>query len=455
MMSTKATRNLMMKDAILANIMLENRNESIILFKILQLCRVSKTNQPTLNITKFIAFRYLFSKKSRNIINIISMISGITVMIITAALVILLSAFNGLESWVISLFNHADPELKIEAIAGKSFFNDPTLLTQIRQVQGVQTVSPVLEDNAMFMYGDRQYIGILKGIEPDNPAYAGIEPLMLDGSSEMFDTIGNYALLGAGVATTLGINLDNASRHVIVYFPKRGRKINLFEPFRSIAAFPSGVFSIQQDYDSRYVWVPLELAEEVLDAEDKATALEISVVPGTDVEKVKNEIKDIMPTSLSVKNRFEQQALFYKVFKSERFILTVILGFILLLASFNIFGALTMLLVEKRRDTAVLRSMGFSIYKIRAIFWSQGFLICLFGCVAGIVLGLAVCLVQMYTGMVKAGPQEGAPPYPIIINLKDVIFSIVLVLGTGALVSLLRIRLVKQAYFSASLRSDS
>lgn len=383
------------------------------------------------------------------------MISAITVMIITAALIILLSAFNGLESWVITLFNHADPELKIEAVAGKSFLNDSLLLDKIRAVDGVNTASPVLEDNAMFMYGDRQYIGILKGIEPDNPAYEGIEPLMLDGNSEIFDSTAQFAILGAGVASTLGINLDNSSRHVIVYFPKRGRKINLFEPFRSVAVYPSGVFSIQQDYDSRYIWVPYTLAEEVLDAEDKATAVEISLEPGIDVEAVKDDVKNIIPSSLTVKNRFEQQAIFYKVFKSERFILTVILGFILLLASFNIFGALTMLLVEKRRDTAVLRSMGFSVNKIRAIFWSQGFLICLLGCAAGIAIGLIVCVVQMYTGVVKAGPQEGAPPYPIIIDFMDVLFSTALVLTTGALVSLLRIRLVKKAYFSASLRSDS
>jgi len=378
-------------------------------------------------------------------------------MIITAALIIILSAFNGLESWVISLFNQADPQLKIEAVAGKSFLNDSILISKIVAIQGIETVSPVLEDNAMFMYGDRQYIGILKGIEPENPAYRGIKPLMLDGNTEIFgdDSTDGFALLGAGVASTLGINLDNGTRRVVVYFPRRGRKINLFEPFRSIALFPAGVFSIQQDYDTRYIWAPFAMAEQVLDAEGKVSALEISLSPGADEDKMKEQVQNLLPSSLMVKNRLEQQAVFYKVFKTERLILTIILSFILLLASFNIFGSLTMLLVEKRRDTAVLRSMGFSINKIRSIFWSQGFLISLCGCAAGVVLGLLVCIIQIATGWIKAGPQDGAPPYPVIIDWRDIVFSIALVLATGALVSFLRIRLVKKAYFSASLRSDS
>lgn len=376
-------------------------------------------------------------------------------MVITAALVILLSAFNGLESWVIALFNQADPELKIEAVAGKTFPVDSVLLTNILAVDGIETASPVLQDNAMFMYGDKQYIGILKGIEPDNPALTKINPAMLDGDPDIFADSTGYALLGAGVANTLGINLDDAQRRVVIYFPKRGKKINLFEPFRSMALFPSGVFSIQQDYDMRYIWVPYEIAEYVLDAEEMATAYEIALTPGSDAVTVQQRVKNVLPASLTVKTRFEQQAVFYKVFKTERLILTMILAFILLLASFNIFGALTMLLVEKRRDTAVLRSMGFSINKIRGIFWTQGFLISLGGCLAGVIVGLAVCYVQIYTGWIKSGPQIGAPPYPIVVDYSDIMFSTVLVLATGALVSFLRIRLVKKAYFSASLRSDA
>jgi len=360
-----------------------------------------------------------------------------------------------LESWVIALFNQADPELKIEAVAGKTFPVDSVLLTNILAVDGIETASPVLQDNAMFMYGDKQYIGILKGIEPDNPALTKINPAMLDGDPDIFADSTGYALLGAGVANTLGINLDDAQRRVVIYFPKRGKKINLFEPFRSMALFPSGVFSIQQDYDMRYIWVPYEIAEYVLDAEEMATAYEIALTPGSDAVTVQQRVKNVLPASLTVKTRFEQQAVFYKVFKTERLILTMILAFILLLASFNIFGALTMLLVEKRRDTAVLRSMGFSINKIRGIFWTQGFLISLGGCLAGVIVGLAVCYVQIYTGWIKSGPQIGAPPYPIVVDYSDIMFSTVLVLATGALVSFLRIRLVKKAYFSASLRSDA
>jgi ABC-type lipoprotein release transport system permease subunit len=171
------------------------------------------------------------------------------------------------------------------------------------------------------------------------------------------------------------------------------------------------------------------------------------------VETVKGRIAGLLPPELTVKNRLEQQAVFYKVFKSEKLMLTLILSFILLLASFNIFGALTMLLVEKRKDTAVLRSIGFSAAKIRTVFWSQGFLITLTGCLAGVLLGLAVCLLQISTGWIKSGPQEGAPPYPIIVHGSDVLFSVALVLVTGALVSALRMVLVKKTYFSASLRS--
>lgn len=378
-------------------------------------------------------------------------------MVVTAALIIILSAFNGLEAWVITLFNHADPELKVMATEGKTFEADNALFLNLKNVKGVKTMAPVLEDNVMFMYGDRQYIGILKGITPDNPSYAGIEPLMLDGDSDIFanDSLYDYALLGAGVATTLKINLDNSLRRLVVYFPRRGKKIQLFEPFRSVGVFPAGVFSIQQDYDSRYVWVPLHVAEEVLDIDGRLSAYEISLLPQADLNEVQKTISSLLPAGLTVKNRFEQQEIFYKVFKSERLILTVILTFILVLASFNIFGALTMLLVEKRRDTAVLRSMGFTVNKIRGIFWMQGFFICLLGCVFGLVLGLSVCYIQLYTGIIKSGPQIGAPPFPVIVSWADVAFGTCLVLCTGALVSFLRISLVKKAYFGSSLRSDT
>lgn len=406
-----------------------------------------------LRIIPFIALRYLFSKKSRNVINIISGISAITVMVITAALIILLSAFNGLESWVISLFNHADPPLKIELLEGKMFDIDSSLTQKLKNVEGVEDVSPVLQDNALFMYGDKQYIGVLKGINPDNPAYKKIGPLMLDGDPDIFSDSTGFALVGAGVANILGINLDNLSRRIVFFFPKRSPKIDIFKPYRSNALFPGGVFSIQQDYDSRYIWVPYSIAEEVLDAGGRMSAYEIDLKQGVDADRVKERIKPLLPQGLTVKNRMEQQAVFYKVFKTERFVLTVILTFILILASFNIFGSMTMLLVEKRRDTAVLRSLGLSASRIRSVFWLQGFFISLFGCLIGVVVGLGVCMLQIQMGWLKTGSQAGAPPYPVIIDGRDVLLSIALVLITGALVSFFRMQLVKPVYFSASLRS--
>lgn len=395
-----------------------------------------------MRIVLFIAKRYLFSRKSRNVINLISFISGLAVFVVTAALVIVLSAFNGLESMVLDIFNTLDPTVKIVAKEGKSFPDDSLLIEKLNKLEGVKNVSRIVEDNALFMYADKQYIGKLKAVEPEWGGLEKIEPYMVEGNSGIFSDSIYSAILGWGVAAALDLN-PNYNAYLSVYFPKRKKKLDLFEPFRTGFAYPQGIFELQKDFDFTYVIVPLEMGSEVLEMDGEISAIDIETDSTLSEKKLFASIEKLMPEHLVAKDRLSQHAIALKVMKSEKLAIFIILSFIFLIASFNIVGALTMLMVEKQKDIMLLHALGFSVKKIRSVFFWQGAGIVLLGAVFGLVGGLLICVAQMKYGFVRINPSPIAPAYPVHIKTSDLLLIIGLVLLVGLTTVLLRVRALK------------
>lgn len=390
-----------------------------------------------MRLSVYIAKRYLFAKKSRNAINIISGVSVAGVAVGTMSLIIILSVFNGLESMISTIFNTFDPELKITVAAGKVFTPDSANLQNLAKIKGISAYSLTLEENALLRYGDRQYIATIKGVDQGFTKVANIDSSIIDGEFRLYST-GNRpeAVIGAGVAHFLGINV-NFITPLQIYVPKRTGSVNL-DPENAFIRryiFPSGIFEIEQEFDSKYVFIPLDFARELLEYNTEISSIEIKTNRSEDINMVKSSVKKIFGNNFTVKTRLEQQALFYKVMRSERLAIFIILTLILLIASFNIIGSLTMLIIEKDRDIEILKSLGANNSLIRKIFIFEGWMISIIGALAGIVFGFMICWLQQRFGLIRLNSESlimGA--YPITLKLKDFIIvpATVLLIGFWA-----------------------
>jgi lipoprotein-releasing system permease protein len=385
----------------------------------------------------YIAKRYLFAKKSRNAINIISAVSVAGVAVGTMALIIVLSVFNGLEGMVSTIFNTFDPDLKITAAEGKVFIPDSASLIKLSEINGISAYSLTLEENALLRYGDRQFIATVKGVDDNFMKVTALDSSMWDGEFRL-KTEKNYprAVIGVGVANYLGIRVNFVSPLFINVLRRTGSaNLNPEDAVTKKYIFPSGIFEIEQEFDSKYVFVPLDFAHELLEYTTEISSIEIKTAGSENIDKVQNSVKTIFGRSFLVKNRLEQQEIFYRVMRSERLAIFIILTLILLIASFNIIGSLTMLIIEKERDIEILKSLGADNSLIRKIFIFEGWMISIIGALAGIVLGFIICWIQQHFGLIKLNSESLVMnAYPIIMKFKDFIIvpSMVLLIGYWA-----------------------
>lgn len=355
-----------------------------------------------MNFTFYIARRYLFAKKSHNIINIISAISVAGITIGTAALIIVLSVFNGFETLVENLFNSFNPDIEITPVQGKTFSENSIPIEKLYTVDGVQKISGVLEENALVTYKEKQYIVTLKGVSEEFHHTSLIDSMIIEGSP-VLETGGiNYALVGQGIAYSLGLSLNDYENPLNLYVPRKnsGSRIDPLNAFNNLLIMPSGIFSIQQEYDQKYIIVPLRFTRELLEQEDALSALEVKLINTADKKAVQQKIKDIAGSSFLVKNRFEQEEFLYKVMKSEKLAVFIILSFILLIAIFNVIGSLSMLILDKKKDIEVLKCLGADNQRVRAVFFTEGMMITLGGAVAGLIIGGVVCWLQQSFGLI-------------------------------------------------------
>lgn len=409
-----------------------------------------------MNLTLFIAKRYLVSKKSHNIINIISIISVVGVTVGTMALIIVLSVFNGFESLVKSLFNAFDPDLKISLVEGKTFLPDLISESAIRSIPGVIRYTEVLEETALLKYQNRQVLVTVKGVSQDFESLSGLDTMIVQGDMVLQNGELDFLVMGYGVAHVLGANLNDISNPVVVFAPKRSGTIGTLpeQAFTSRSIFPSGIFSIQQDFDSRFAFVPIRFAHKLFGFESEVTAIEIGLQRGAKVDRIREEVRRIAGEHFLVKDRFEQQEMLYKIMKSEKLAIFLILGFILFIATFNIIGTLSMLILDKKKDIAVLRSLGADNTLIKRIFFAEGMLISLSGAVFGLLLGALVCAAQIIFGLVPLQAGGGSfivDAYPVELQIADFMYVFLMVVGIGLPAVWYPVRQIKQKYFEQKL----
>ena len=389
-----------------------------------------------MNFPFYIARRYLFSRKSHNIINIISFISAFGVMIVTAALVIVLSVFNGFARLSESLFNSFNPDMAITLKKGKTFTTAEIDIRRIKKINGVHYVSEVIEENALMKYLDKQSIVTLKGVSADYQKMCGIDTMMVAGHFILEQGDLNFAVLGYGIADYLGANLSDFKNPITVYVARRDANFsNLFDQaFNTAEIFPSGTFSIQTDFDVKYVLLPIRFLRQILGYHEDLTSLEIGLDKNADPVKVQEDLREVAGTKFKVKNRYEQQELIYKIFRTEKWAIVMILAFILLIATFNVIASISMLILEKKKDIAVLQSLGAGKTLVQRIFMIEGLLISFIGAIAGLSLGAAICWAQMRFGLIRLGDINSTfvvNSYPVHMIPFDflIIFLIVMAIG--------------------------
>jgi lipoprotein-releasing system permease protein len=403
----------------------------------------------------YIAKRYLFAKKSRNAINIISAVSVAGVAVGTMALIIILSVFNGLETMVSAIFNTFDPDIKIIAAEGKTFIADTARLKLLANVEGVSAYSLTIEDNALLKYGSRQYIATIKGIDDNYTMVTNIDSSMWEGEFILKNDKGRmFAIPGIGVAQYLNIRVSFITPLEII-FPRKSGGDN-FDPetaFNKKYIFPSGIFQVEKEYDSKYVYIPIDLARELTETEKGVTSVEVKFKPNADPAAVQKNIVKIFGKGFLVQNRYEQQAIFYKVMRSERLAIFFILTLILIIASFNIIGSLTMLIIEKERDIEILKSLGADNNLIRKIFIFEGWLISIIGAFSGIIMGFVICWLQQTYGLVKLHSESLImDSYPVVLKVKDFIIVPGTVLLIGYWAAWYPVRFLTKKYLNRAER---
>ncbi len=384
-----------------------------------------------MNISFFIAKRYLFSKKSHNAINIISMISVVGIAIATMAMVCVLSVFNGFGGIVEGMFSAFDPDLKITAKAGKVFSYEDESFQKALSIPSIQMISESLEENALFKFGDNQVPVLVKGVSEEFNLMSDMDQLMIDGHFKLSEDVVDYTVLGAGLAMSLGARVGFIDP-IEIYAPKRDVSVNLANPsaaFSRIDVMIGGVFSLSQpEIDDQMALVSINLARDIFRYDNEVTALDIKLNPNSSVKNTKQEIQNLIGNEYLVQNRYEQQIQSFRMMQIEKWVTFLILAFILLIAVFNVVGSLSMLIVEKENDIASLRNMGANNKLIANIFLFEGWLITFFGIIAGIVMGLILCLIQQHFGLLRLSDVPGAfvvDAYPVIVRFWDIVIVFV------------------------------
>lgn len=399
-----------------------------------------------MNLPFYIARRYLFSKKSHNAINVISMVSVCGVIVATIAMVCALSVFNGFSDLVSSLFSHFDPELKVMPTSGKVFNPNTATFAKLKEMPEIMNYSEVLEDNALIRYRDRQAFTIIKGVDAQYSEITEIEQILIDGRYVLREDVVDYATLGIGLAAMLGVNAGFVSP-IELFVPKRDEPVNMVNPVASFEvghAYIGGVFSTNQTvYDENYMIVPLELARSLFRYENEVSALELKLTENVDISAVKRKIKELVGKDFFVQDRYEQQADSFKMMQIEKFMTFLILCFILSIALFNIVGSLSMLMIEKQKDIQTLRNMGADDKLIRRIFLFEGWMISGIGTIIGIVIGVILSLLQQEFGLIRLGSSAEAfiiDAYPVRVEMADLIMVFFTVALMGFLAAWYSIR---------------
>ena len=393
--------------------------------------------------------RYLFSKKKHNIINVLSIVSMLGIAVSSAALIVVLSVFNGMQEMIGGWFNAFNPDFEITLVEGKSFEVDSFPKAKIEQLPEVAAVSEVVSDMVLTTYQERQELLRIKGVDTHYKDRNHYEDMLIDGTFDFYRGDQPCAVIGTVAAGKLLIQLNSYDR-LKLYYPKRTKK-NLANPtdaFNTQYLYPTGVFSTNTNYDQEYVFCPIEFARELMMYEGQVTSIEVQLKNLSDYQKVQSKIQAIVGDKYKIQNKYQQEASLFKTMQSEKLVIYVILAFILLVAAFNIIGSLGMLILEKQSDTAILRSMGATQGLVQRVFLYEGMATSLLGGLGGMVLGAIICFIQQTFHIVKlggAGSSYLIQYYPVQMHVLDFVIVLVTILLISLLTSFLPAQKLKKS----------
>ena len=405
-----------------------------------------------MNFTFFVSRRYLFSRKSHNAINIVTGISVACVAVVTAALIIILSAMNGLSNLVESLYNSFHADVRITAVKGKTFILDSSDIVELKKIPGVAWYTEIVDENVLIENEDRQLIVTMRGVEDKYAQYTRFDTVIRNGNY-----FRNKQLKGEMVGAVVGseiaarLNLQELTP-MNVFVPKRDRNLmidlnNLDEdPFNKQIVYVSGVYSVSSDFDGKFVIMPIEVARKLLDYTKECTSAEMGIEKGADLDKVLKEVQKIVGPKYLAENRYQQNELLFSTLKSEKVWTFLILLFILIIATFNTIGSLTLLIIEKKKDIGVLWSMGAELSTIRKVFFSEGLLISITGTLIGSIIGLTLCLLQEKFGFVHLSPGFVVSVYPVAIKFIDILVIIGSVTAIGLMAAWYPVRIYTKKF---------
>ena len=394
-----------------------------------------------MNFPFYIARRYLFSKKSTHAINIISCISAVGVAVATMALVVTLSVFNGFHDLVASFFTSFDPQIELVPAEGKTAPADDPLLQKVRKLPEVDVASECVKDQALAIYKGKQTMVWVMGVDDNFERMSRIDDILYgDGTFLLQAANLNFAVVGILLAETLGMNA-NWDGNLMIFAPRKTGQLDLANPSDGFVVdsliSPGVVFMVKQGkYDRDHVIVPITMARTLFEQQGMLSSLQIRLKNGSDLNAVKEKMQHIVGDRYRVLDRYEQQADTFRIMKVEKFIAYIFLTFILIVASFNIIGSISMLIIDKKDDVVTLRNLGATDRQISRIFLFEGRLISFFGALAGILIGLLLCWLQQQFGIVALGQSSGTfvvDAYPVSVHPEDVLVVFATVIAVGFL----------------------
>ena len=403
-----------------------------------------------MKLSRFIARRYLFAKKSHNVINIISIISAAGIAIGCAALVIILSVYNGFDGVVRDLNDAATADVLVTPVRGKVFVPDERF-DAFREDPRVKAVCGVLEESVFVQYGDRNKVVVARGVDSLYEQVTALRDHLVEGDFSLTYGDLNQVVLGRLVAIELGVR-TTFLQPLTAWFPSRTRQVDLLNPLASLRQeklHPAGIVSLEQNFDQKYLFMPLPALRELLEYQDEVSAVEIYLTPqgldrkGMASREVLSQLKASLGDAFLVRDRQQQNTTLYKLLIYEKVAIYLILLFVMLIISFNIYGSLSMLIIEKRDDIATLQAMGADDALVGKIFVREGWMISLLGIAVGVGIGLLVCLLQQHYGFVKMPGNFVVDAYPVVVQPLDIVLVVVGVAFIGWLISLLTRRITK------------
>ena len=407
-----------------------------------------------------IAWRYLVSKKGHQAVNIISIVAVCGVVVATAALICVLSVFNGFRGLIMGKLAMLDPQVAITATTGKTINNADSVIDVVSTMPGVERALPVVEDQALAIYAQMQMPVRLKGVPDDYNTMNGMDSIIVDGEWKLRDQVSRFAVAGAGPAVRLMVRPESLGM-VRLYAPQRQGRVNLANPmgaFRQDSVFVSGVFQLQQNsYDADLIFVPLEMAMNLFDYETEATQIEVRLTPEASEQQVMHSIAQALGDGYQVKNRLMQQREAYRLVNIEKWMAFLLLAFILVIATFNVISTLSLLIIEKDDSIATLRALGAHDRQISRIFVLQGWLITLAGAVTGVVIGLILCLCQQQFGWLHLSGDPAnmiISAYPVEVQWLDVVITLALVAAVGLLTSMVTALIMRRRLTSKQTTND-